>query len=333
MRNKWKKIYDLGCYGSMADVWRHFPEGGNPGEYLRIGAVTHFWDSVQGNWRADIYEHTDGYRLTHQEGDLAVSNDLTVGGRLKVMQHAVVRRDLRVEGDLICRHLRGHDRGLFASYERLAEACPSPHRGDWALVGTDARPALWCCDTERQWQCVNPQVALDGTFDLDAYNEARDVVDAISAAGYIFAGVALPETHPRQPTDHNVFYLAAQPGRYEDFGGIEVRSLSALMWNHDTDTDHNGNADGQWTAKVVLGPIFVETENIADGAITTSKLADLAVTTPKLADEAVTLPKLAEDVRQLIRFRELRFLRTWGTPLTPGTQTGEYALAPTGHVV
>ena len=287
-------IYHLGCFGSMAAVWHAFPQGGHPGEYLHIGAVPYYWDAVQGNWRSDVFENTDSYRLLHQEGDVTISNDLTVGGRLKVMQNAVVKRDLLVEGDLICRHLRGHDRGLFSSYDALVEACRFPQRGDWALVGTSSQPALWNCEAPGSWQCVAADVALGGTFDLDAYDHAKAVVDGIAAAGYVFGGVAYPGmTNPMQPTDHNVFYLAATPGRYEAFGGITVRFLSALMWNHATDTDHNGTADGQWTAQLLLDGVFIHTENIADGAVTTEKLADRAVTAEKLADGAVTAEKLA----------------------------------------
>ena len=289
MRNKWKRIYDLGCYGSLAAVWQRFPEGGNPGEFLHVGATVYFWDEAQGNWRADVYEHTDSYRLLYQEGDLAVTNDVSIGGRLKVMQHAVVNGNLKVEGELICRHLRGCDRGLFDSYEALATACPSPHRGDWALVGATAQPALWNCVAEGEWQRQAEHIALGDSFQLDAYNAAKTVVDGIVAAGYVFAGVAHPGmTNPVQPSDYNVFYLAADPGYYEAFGGIRVRVLSALMWNHSTDTDHNGTHDGQWTAQTILGTAFVQTENLADGAVTTPKVADGGVTTPKMADGAVT---------------------------------------------
>lgn len=339
MRNKWKRIYDLGCYGSLAAVWQRFPEGGNPGDYLHIGATVYFWDEAQGNWRADVYEHTDSYRLLHQEGDLAVSNDVSIGGRLKVMQQAVVKGNLKVEGELLCRHLRGRDRGLFDSYEALAAACPSPRRGDWALVGTTAQPALWNCATEGEWQRVAEHIALGDTFHLDAYDAAKAVVDCIAAAGYVFAGVAHPAmTNPMQPSDHNVFYLAADPGFYEAFGGIRVSALSALMWNHSTDTDHNGTPDGQWTAQAILGNVLVQTENLADEAVTTTKIADEAVTnqkmaneavtTPKMADGAVTEEKLAEAVRKLLRFRELRFLKYWKTTLPAEEEEGTYAIAP-----
>lgn len=339
MRNKWKRIYDLGCYGSLATVWQRFPEGGNPGEFLHIGATVYFWDEAQGNWRADVYEHTDSYRLLHQEGDLAVSNDVSIGGRLKVMQQAVVKGNLKVEGELLCRHLRGRDQGLFDSYEALVAACTSPRRGDWALVGTTAQPALWNCSTEGEWQRLAEHIALGDTFHLDAYQEAKTVVDRIAAAGYVFAGVAHPAmTNPMQPSDHNVFYLAADPGLYEAFGGIRVRALSALMWNHSTDTDHNGTPDGQWTAQAILGNVLVQTENLADEAVTTQKIAgeavttqkiaDGAVTSTKMADEAVTEEKLAEAVSKLLRFRELRFLKYWKTTLPAEEEEGTYAIAP-----
>lgn len=42
--------------------------------------------------------------------------------------------------------------------------------------------------------------------------------------------------------------------------------------------------------------VVVETDDIADGAVTEIKLADSAVTTIKLADGAVTFPKLDPDI-------------------------------------
>lgn len=49
-------------------------------------------------------------------------------------------------------------------------------------------------------------------------------------AGYQFVGVATPSTNPGTP-DQKVFYLAATPGEYPNFGGIEVQYLAVLKYN------------------------------------------------------------------------------------------------------
>ena len=45
-----------------------------------------------------------------------------------------------------------------------------------------------------------------------------------------FAGIATPTTNPGTP-DQNVFYLAAQPGVYSNFGGVELTDQVLIFSN------------------------------------------------------------------------------------------------------
>ena len=45
-----------------------------------------------------------------------------------------------------------------------------------------------------------------------------------------FAGIATPDTNPGTP-DQNIFYLAAQPGVYSNFGGVELTDQLLIFIN------------------------------------------------------------------------------------------------------
>lgn len=280
------KINFLGRFKSLAHVWMHYPCGGHKGDWLSVGHDNYIWNDEQHNWTLDTYANSDSYALLHQTGDLMLMGNLHVGGHTVVRQKAVFKDDVTIEGELHCRHIKGKDRGLYASYEDLIAACPAPHTGDWALVGANATPQLWGCRQHRQWQ-LEGSVSLFDTFNLDGYNLARSIVEDIAAMGYVFEGVADITTNPHTPHDYNVMYLTSEPGCYVNFDNIQVRYLSALMWDHNPALP----GGGQWRAHAIMGNVFVDTDNIAHAAVTTEKIADGAVTTEKIADGAVTLDK------------------------------------------
>lgn len=63
-------------------------------------------------------------------------------------------------------------------------------------------------------------------------NEASSTIASIVEAGYVFAGIATPETNPGTP-DTKVFYIAKGKGTYTSFSGIEVTEdeVVALCWD------------------------------------------------------------------------------------------------------
>ncbi len=277
---------NLGNYSSFVEVWRRFPYGGHQGDFLFIDAQRYVWDAHHRNWMADD-STSDSYRLLHQAGDLRLDGELHVGGRTHFRQPAVFHRDVCIEGNLFCRHLSRHDCGLYATAEALMAAHPVPRRGDWALVGTTATPELWTCGTPGLWLRHDEPIALADAFHLDEYDSVRDIINDIASRGYVFAGVACPDTNPIRPADYNVFYIAAQRGEYVHFGGMHIDYCSVLMWNHGTDTDSNGTPDGQWTAQLLLGGVFVGEDNIGERAVTTPKIDDRAVTGDKIACDSI----------------------------------------------
>jgi len=256
----------------MEAVWRIYPHGGHRGECLTIGHIDYIWDTAHSNWRC--HEEMGGHpcRLYTPDGDLHLNGQLSVGGKALFRQPTIFKRDVHIEGELVCRHLHGRDQGLFATLQQLHDACRSPHVGDWALVGDTAQPQLWNCRIAGTWEKVSDALELSQAFHLDAYRAARDIVDSIAAMGYVFCGFAEPTTIPHRPADHNVFYLTTTPGEYVHFGGLHVRHFTLLMWTHDADADGNGHSEGMWTARVLLGGEFVYEENIADDAVSLEKL-------------------------------------------------------------
>ena len=267
MRNIHQKKNNLGRFESLEQLWRCLPKGASQGDYAYVGNEIFIWDEHQHNWMLDTYVNTDSYLLLEQSGDLDLMGDLRVGGRMTARHHARFKGDVTIEGRLVCKHIKQHDRGFFPDAETLMHSVPSPMKGDWALVGTNERPQLWQCTTPGEWERVG-EADLENAFNLEEYNHVRDIVDDIANMGYVFAGVARPEINPHTPNDHNVFYLSAQPGRYVHFDNIEVHTVSVLLWT----VDESGR--GEWMAKTILDDIMADTRNIKDGAVSLEKLSD-----------------------------------------------------------
>lgn len=64
-----------------------------------------------------------------------------------------------------------------------------------------------------------------------------NLIEELKNAGYVFAGIATPETNPGTP-DQNVFYLATEQGTYANFGNIEINEGEAVILSNKT---------GNWT--------------------------------------------------------------------------------------
>ncbi len=346
--------YDLGCYGSMSEVWQAWPGGGRPGEYLRVGTVVYHWDAAQGNWRSDVYPHVESYRLARLDGDLSVGNRLMVGGSLRVMQDALFKRDVRIEGTLVYSHLRGMDCGLHPTYENLVAAFPTPKKGNWALVGTSADAlSMYTCQSDGVWTMTAQHQNLSDVFSLSAYDNAVSVLDTIVSKGYIFQGVAFPGTVPACPSSHKAFYLASTRGRYDHFGGIEVRGLTAILWEPIASPDDiqvpavpvlssNSNEEvavvqqnvgseeavttGAWHAYLLLAGVFVYGENIANDSIGMNHL------TPELRNYinqlALDITNVRQDMNNGLNNLEKK-LRGVGTPanafLYPTFRLGDFS--------
>lgn len=70
---------------------------------------------------------------------------------------------------------------------------------------------------------INTNIKTNGTGAITG-QLLQTILDAMVAslgAGYQYAGIAIPTTNPGTP-DQNVFYIAATPGTYTNFGNIVV---------------------------------------------------------------------------------------------------------------
>lgn len=73
------RINNLGNYADLAAVWEQHPEGGRDGDYVKIGAVEHYWSDVDRQWVA-LSSATHGGASQTVEGDMNVGGNLNVGG-------------------------------------------------------------------------------------------------------------------------------------------------------------------------------------------------------------------------------------------------------------
>lgn len=69
------------------------------------------------------------------DGDVAIGRTVTAGGNATVRGNVVVGHNLKVEGWLDARNIKGPCKGLFLTEGELEAAYPHPQRGWWGLVG------------------------------------------------------------------------------------------------------------------------------------------------------------------------------------------------------
>lgn len=104
------------------------------------------------------------------EGDVAISRHVATGGNATVQGHATIKKNLRVEGWLEAKNIKGPNKGVFTSVAKLKEAYPLPHAGWWALVGDTLPAALYIVDGG-EWVATGKN-AGNPTIDCQQYNDA-----------------------------------------------------------------------------------------------------------------------------------------------------------------
>lgn len=100
---------------------------------------------------------------TQIDGDVSVGRNAAIGGNINVAGTATVKHNLKVDGWLEARNIKGVAKGLFLTEEKLKKAYPMPHPGWWALVG-DNLPATIYIEDGGKWYNTNKQ---GGEFSLE----------------------------------------------------------------------------------------------------------------------------------------------------------------------
>lgn len=106
------------------------------------------------------------------DGDVAVGRNVSVGGNATVRGSATIGHNLKVEGWLDAKNIKGPNKGLFATPEKLREAYPRPHDGWIALVGTTLPAPVYTGDGGN-WVATG-DVGGNPTIDNADYEERLD---------------------------------------------------------------------------------------------------------------------------------------------------------------
>lgn len=110
---------------------------------------------------------------------------------------------------------------------------------------------------EQLKQAVADVIKTNGNQEITGAIMQNTLLSIISTVGSnaTFAGIATPTTNPGTP-DQNIFYLAAQPGVYSYFGGVELTNQVILFANK------NGNWVKQNTGIAIFAKVIeVEAKN------------------------------------------------------------------------
>lgn len=157
--NNNKDINNLGEFANISDVWERYPEGGAEGDYLFIGGVKYRWDKYNLMWaNAEVVTETRSYEVKDFYGDVNVHHNLTVAGTLRA------------------KRLKQPNLGLFATYDALVAAHPSPEVGQWACVGNSTPADIYRCDTAGVWTATGEQGGVDN-LSLDGYKNDLDSME------------------------------------------------------------------------------------------------------------------------------------------------------------
>ena len=148
-------INDLGVYGSLAEVWDDYPNGGLDGDYVTINSTPYGWNKYNHQWEANNYNSSAGTQTRRIDGNMSVARDLYIGGIVyaKGIQYRV--------------------KGLVESAEALRALFPDPQVGDWAIVGDNIPGEIFMCKQPGVWTGTGKQGG-GGDMDLTAYRKTTD---------------------------------------------------------------------------------------------------------------------------------------------------------------
>lgn len=110
------------------------------------------------------------------DGDVAVGRNVSAGGNATIQGNVRIGHNLKVEGWLDARNIKGPNKGIFLDVTKLREAYPLPHDGWWALVGNTLPAPLYIADGGA-WVATG-ETAGNPTIDSQQYNEAVAQLDA-----------------------------------------------------------------------------------------------------------------------------------------------------------
>ena len=109
-------------------------------------------------------------KTTQIDGDVSVGRNVAVGGRVTVQGRSQFKGSVKIEGWLDAKNIKGANKGIFTSVEKLKEAYPLPHDGWWAIVGKTLPGPIYVGDGG-EWVATGEEGG-NPTIDSEQYNEA-----------------------------------------------------------------------------------------------------------------------------------------------------------------
>ena len=126
-------------------------------------------------------------KTTQLDGDVSVGRNTSIGGNITIQGGGRVKGTLTIDGWLDAKNIKGSNKGIFTTVEKLREAFPRPHDGWWAIVGKSLPSPIYVGDGG-EWVATgesggNPMLedtsgALQKAID-DAKNKANEAKQAI----------------------------------------------------------------------------------------------------------------------------------------------------------
>lgn len=109
-------------------------------------------------------------KTTQIDGDVSVGRNVAIGGGATVQGSSQFKGNLKVEGWLDAKNIKGANKGIFTSIEKLKAAYPLPHDGWWAIVGKSLPGPIYIGDGG-EWVPTGEEGG-NPTVDSEQYNQA-----------------------------------------------------------------------------------------------------------------------------------------------------------------
>ncbi len=103
-------------------------------------------------------------------GDSSFGRHVNVGGSADIKGNTHIHKNVKIEGWLDAPNIKGPNKGMFRSEERLKASYPQPGEGWWALVGESLPAPLYIAEGG-EWVSTGKS-AGNPTLDVDSYNAA-----------------------------------------------------------------------------------------------------------------------------------------------------------------
>lgn len=109
-------------------------------------------------------------KSTQFDGDVSIGRNLSLGGLFTVQGPSIMKGNVRIDGWLDAKNIKGANKGIFTTAERLIKAYPRPHDGWWAIVGTSLPGPIYVGEGGK-WVATG-ETGGNPTLDGDLYVKA-----------------------------------------------------------------------------------------------------------------------------------------------------------------